>query len=43
MATIYTTSGEEHSPAATTLDSFPVNLATNSPSSTQEGKKRAVF
>lgn len=40
MATINTTGGEEHGPAATTLDSFPVNPATTSPSSTQQEKKK---
>lgn len=41
MATINTTGGEEHGPAATTLDSFPVNPATTSPSSTQQEKKKS--
>lgn len=43
MATINTTGGEEHGPAATTLDSFPVNPATTSPSSTQQEKKKELF
>lgn len=40
MTNIYTTSGEEDSPATIILDSVPVNLAKTSLSSTQQGKTK---